>query len=247
LQDTSGLAKAAPSSFLVKTENPTRNSESAKPTGTQLARAFDVQNLTIGEAIRIYTTDGTDCMSPTFRDMVQQMIDKGVKTEFANDSYLDALFLTDVMFTRASRSVRLLTGKGADGFLKTLSDRFETMLERFAKTEGRVKIILVADVLPAWLTSLVQRFPQVLQVACASASRPVKHFIVCDSKMARLEEIHGELHQHTPATDIKARVFFNEPETASVFEGYFEQIWSVVSKYPVNRGSQGSAAAAATA
>ena len=37
------------------------------------------------------------------------------------------------------------------------------------------------------------------------------------------------------ATEIKARVYFNEPEKSKVFEQFFDKIWEAVGAYQINR------------
>jgi hypothetical protein len=168
--------------------------------------------LTISEAIEKYKKLGENSVYQSYRDLIVKMIDNGLQTDFENDSYLDALYLTGVMFNRSQNSIRLFTGSNGDGFLKVLSQSFESALERIKKANGSVKIILLTSELPIWLDDLKRKYQSTLDIVLAKAIAPVKHFILCDSKMARLEEPHAELKPETPATAIKAKVYFNDPQ-----------------------------------
>ena len=189
---------------------------------------------TITDAIDTYAATGKESVSPGFREIINQMIDNNIKTEFKNDSYLDALYLTDVMFSRSQKSIRLLTGPGADSFLFTLKDSFIGALQRLAKVNGTVKIVLLDGKMPVWLEPLQKQHKNVLEVFRATANEPIKHFIVCDARMARLEEIHGQISKESNASEIKASVYFNQPIMAKVLEDHFDSIWEEVGKFQAN-------------
>lgn len=196
----------------------------------------DTKPITVRAAAEQYErANGGDSVSPALREVINQLIDGNVKTEFSNDSYLDALVLTDVMFHRSTSSVRLLTGAGVDGFLGTLKTTFTETLERLKQSQGIVKIIVLGKELPAWLDELVKRYTGTLQICRAMPTTKIRHFIVCDSKMSRLEEVHDEISDETDATTIKARVSFNEPGRAQVLENYFDMLWNTVEKFPINK------------
>ena len=189
----------------------------------------------VGDAIAAYKKEGKDSVSPAFRSIIRGMIETNTKTEFANDSYFDALYLTDVMFGRAEQSVRLLTGPGLDKFLEALEKPFRDLLERLTKTGGFVRVVMLGSTMPANLLALCKEFNKVLTIHRASTKEQLKHFIVCDSRMARLEEPHGDITESSLATEIKARVYFNDPVKAEVFEKYFDTIWETVAQFPVNK------------
>lgn len=181
--------------------------------------------LTIARAKEIYRARGSQSVSADFRDLLCSAIDSKAKLAFDNHSYFDALFLTDIMFSRSQQQIRLLTGPKGDGFLSTLQKPFEAALERIRNSRGSVKIILLSTEVSPLLLDLQKRFPNVLEVFLAQASQKLNHFIVCDSTMARLEEPHGDLTPDTLATEIKAKVFFNSPEQATMLEGLFDAMW----------------------
>jgi hypothetical protein len=194
--------------------------------------------MTVAEAVNLYQANGGGSASPALREVINQLIDGNVKTEFENDSYLDALTLTDVMFHRTNKSVRLLTGPGADGFLGVLKATFVEMLERLKNSGGFVRILLLSNEVPGWLKGLTQQYDKTLTIRCALAAEPVEHFIVCDTKMARQEEVHGAISKESKATAIKARVSFNKPGQAEVLESYFDSMWKKVAAFSINRESR---------
>jgi hypothetical protein len=180
-------------------------------------------NLTIEQAKAAYTSCGGQW---PFRLLLRKIIEDGARTEFDNDSYLDALFLTELMLERSKFQVRILSGPQADSFLSALRTPFEQALNRVAKTNGFVRIILLGPEVPLSLRDLQYRHPSVLSVALAKSESPVRHFIVCDTAMARFEEIHGELQPDTPAREIKAKVYFNDPDKSRWLEGFFDSAWT---------------------
>ena len=216
--------------------------EPVRPVGESTPRGGDSETpkmeekkMTIADAIARYTAQGTDTISPAFQSLVNRMIDSNEQTEFANDSYLDALYLTDVMFGRSKATIRLLTGPGLDQFLTAIKESFLGALKRFKIGGGVINIILLHTELPAWLEQIKTEYESVLGICLAYSTKPIKHFIVCDSKMARLEEIHPPITPDSLATEIKARVYFNEPEKATVFEQRFDAIWGLVEKFEINQ------------
>lgn len=193
--------------------------------------------MTVADAVTLYQANGGGSASPALREVINQLIDGNVKTEFENDSYLDALTLTDVMFHRSNTSVRLLTGPGLDGFLGVLEKTFIDLLERLKKTGGFVRILLLSKDVPQWLSDLAKQYERTLTIHRALPIKPMPHFIVCDSKMSRQEEVHGPISDASDATAIKARVSFNEASKAEVLENYFDLMWKSVSGYPINQAS----------
>ncbi len=190
---------------------------------------------TVGEAIATYKQEGKEGVSLALRAIINDWIEKNTKTEFENDCYRDALFLTQVMFERAEHTVRIVTGPGFDHFLEALEKPFLDMLNRLAKNEGFVRIVLLSPILPQGMTDLCQKFSKTLAICRAESKEEIKHFIVCDSKMARLEEVHAQITDASLETEIKARVYFNDPVKTEVFASYFDKIWSVVQNFEVNK------------
>ena len=87
-------------------------------------------------------------------------------------------------------------------------------------------MIVMSHQYPEWLKALVEDFNGTFEIACVNSNQREKHFIVCDSKMVREEELHGELTLSSKADLVKAKVNFNEPSKGKYLESLFESIWS---------------------
>ena len=188
---------------------------------------------TIGDAQEWYLRSDGVVRSSALREIINHMVEGQVKTEFENDSYLDALVLTEVMFARANNSIRMFTGPMCEGFLKTLESCFKSAVERFALSGGIIQIVIICDEVPKFLADLKEKFPKTIQIGLAKirpGAGPINHFLVCDSKMARVEEPHGDLTQNTPIDAIKAKAYFNNVSLARIFESRFAAMWGVVYK-----------------
>ncbi len=86
--------------------------------------------MTIKEAIERFEKEGEEHSAPLLREVINDMIDRNIKTEFENDCYTDALTLTSVMFNRSTHSIKMSTGPQGDGFLKTLKKPLVSAIER---------------------------------------------------------------------------------------------------------------------
>ena len=194
-------------------------------TGKIVASGVAHSPMTIKDAIVRFQTERDSCASPALREVINDMIDRNIKTEFSNDSYPDALTLTDVMFSRSTQNIRMLTGAQGDGFLKALKDSFVKALDKIKLNGGRVRVIVLGQT-NRCLDELQRTYPETLEVIPAHANSLIKHFTVCDSRMARMEEVHEALTDETLASAIKARVCFNDPVQAKALEEFFDQIWN---------------------
>jgi hypothetical protein len=186
--------------------------------------------VTIEDAKKRYRESRDD--DTGYRALVTLLIDSGFSRPFQNDSYYDALVLTEAMFERTNRDIRWLTGSGTDGFVCELQDAFVATLKRVQSVGGTVKLIMLSDQKPKLICDLMTQFPKTLQVALAKPLFKLQHFIVCDSKIVRAESPHQELTNASSAHEIKAEVFFNNPERASMLSTFFDAIWTSVQ--PVN-------------
>jgi hypothetical protein len=188
-------------------------------------------HMTIKDAIALYSQPESSGHSPALRELINYMIDQNIKTEFENDSYLDALTLTELMFRRSTKSIRMLTGPQGDGFLAALKKPFREALDRITSTGGKVQIVVLGQA-NSCLDTLQKEFPATLFVRQAKSANPLKHFTVCDTRMARVEQLHAELTSDTPASEIKARVCFNDPVQAKALEDGFDRIWNWLTQFP---------------
>jgi hypothetical protein len=184
--------------------------------------------LTVRQVTAKYESEGMQSVYPGYRALIEQMILNGRKTDFDNDSYLDALFLTDIMFRQSRHRVRILSGALADGFLTTLRASLISTLERVQKNGGFVKVILLSNEAPSMFDELKKQFASTFDFALAKVRGQVKHFIVCDSTLARIEEPHEPITPDSPSDIIKAKVYFNEPDQSKKLEDQFDYAWGIL-------------------
>lgn len=191
------------------------------------------QSVTIGDALVWYGHADGIVRASALREVINQMIHNNVKTDFENDSYLDALVLTEIMFERCERSVKLFTGAGCEDFLKALSASFTSALERLKSAGvGKIQVIILSDKKPEFLADLEARYKGTLEVALAMAKEAIGHFFVCDGKMARVEKPHGVLLKNTPVNAIQAKVHFNNTIVGNILDTRFDVYWDIVSPKP---------------
>jgi hypothetical protein len=184
-----------------------------------------VQPKTVAEAKKIYLASGKEAIYPGFREIVCGAIDSNAKVEFENDSYFDALFLTDIMFSKAQREIRMMTGSLGEGFLKALEGSLDGALQRITEARGHARLIFVNSSFPEQLVAVHKKFPA-LEFRGATAPDGVSHFITCDSMMAREEQPHAPLTDDAPISAIKAKVYFNNPEKTGVMDSFFDTVWA---------------------
>jgi len=190
--------------------------------------------LTVAEAIANYKARSAESSS-VLRQAISYMIDNNIRTDFANDSYSDALVLTEMMLSRTNKSLRVLSGDGEGGFFYILNTFLSDAITRIAQNDGCAHFILIAKTIPKYLLDLQAMYPHKFSVKLAGTDTPIRHFIVSDTKMARVEEPHKALRENSKSNEIKARVYFNEPTVSSFLEKQFDSMWAIVSNYEVNK------------
>lgn len=171
---------------------------------------------------------------PPFEDLLRQLIDSGYSENFENDSYFDALWLTHHMLKRSHRQISMLTGSAGDGFYSTLAAPFEDAMQRIQATNGKVRMVILnqkGDV-PSFLSEMKRKFAGAFDYVLAQTTAPIGHFIVCDSRMVRIEEPHDDITQDSPASLIKAKVNFNAPTQAAIKESFFNTVWQRLKNEP---------------
>jgi len=119
--------------------------------------------------------------------------------------------------------------------LSSLKNSLLAALERLQKNGGFVRIVLLSPQAPELFLELKQKFAKTFDFFLAQTHGQVKHFIVCDSLLARIEEPHAPLTPQTPANDIRAKVYFNEPEQATRLESQFDYIWELLQTATANK------------
>lgn len=188
------------------------------------------QPVTIGDALSWYGHADGIVRASALREVINQMIHSNIKTEFENDSYLDALVLTEIMFEKCERSIKLFTGPGCEDFLKALGGAFMAALERLKNngTGNKAQIIILSDKKPDFLAELEAHYQGTLEIALAKAKEAIEHFFVCDGKMARIEKPHGQLFKNTPVNAIQAKVHFNNTIVGNILNTRFDAFWNIV-------------------
>jgi hypothetical protein len=192
--------------------------------------------MTVAEAVKLYSSRVDEKSSSALRQAVNIAIDNKIRMDFSNDSYADALVLTEIMFQRTSHRLCVFTGDAEGGFFGILLKYLDAALQKIQCNNGSARFIVLSKDIPQCLTGLILKFPKTLQVMRASSKGGVvHHFIAADSTMARVEEPHKPLTQESKADEIKAKVYYNEPNIAEYFEKQFEDIWRIVKEFPINK------------
>ncbi len=200
---------------------------------TQIRHGADSVEPSIREAQERYLLSGPSSIHQGFRNVIKALVKNGFTKPIPNDSYADALFLTDIMLEHTDRNFRMLTGPGGDGFISTLRPNFEKMLDRLSSRGGNARIILLrlehdsAVNLPC-LDELKKLFSTSFDFATGKSEQAQRHFIVSDSQMLRIEEEHPPLKPSSPANTIKAQVYIDAPLRARILEENFDRVWNIL-------------------
>ena len=181
---------------------------------------------------------------PPFEDLVGTLIESGYSQNFSNDSYFDALWLTHHMLNRSSKGICVLTGSAGDGFYATLKGPFEAALERIRNTKGQVRMVILNQKgnVPAFLEEMRKKFDGVFHYVLGQTTSAINHFVVCDSRMVRVEDIHADVDENSLATAIRAKVNFNDPMLASLKEKFFNAVWQQLAGPSLKVAEDGSCA-----
>ncbi|HMO04922.1 MAG TPA: hypothetical protein PKE33_09890 [Kiritimatiellia bacterium] len=182
-------------------------------------------SMTIAQAISNYKAKAAN-PSHCLKDIVGAVLEKGETIKLENDCYPDALEYTETMLFHTHKSINIVTGCGCGGFYAALLRHLTDALQRVQKASGTARMIVIAPDYPEWLVALAHEFAGTFTLARLKAKEKLQHFIVCDSKIVRLEKLHGELAPDSPADTIKAEVFFNEPQMGRDLEARFEEFWN---------------------
>lgn len=185
--------------------------------------------MTIKDAIDEYQEACNKNDNPPLSEIISALIERGYDQPFQNDSYLDALCLTHVMVERTFSSMRVLTGGGGSvGFWRTLADPFKEAAARLKKLRGSIQFIIInpKQGCKDAFEEIKTEFPTVFDFVLAESSTPISHFMVCDSRMVRVEESHDPITEKSPADCIKAQVNFKSSDLAQRYEGLFNGLWN---------------------
>jgi hypothetical protein len=198
-----------------------------KSISEQTAASQHPRPVTICQVLDWYRTEDGIVQASALRQLIGSMIEDGRPIHFENDSYFDALVLSEVMFDRSNQSIRLFTGEACVKFLQALQRSFLAAINRLAHSGGKVQILMVASEVPQMFSTLRTRYPSTFEVALAKIREgaEVGHFFVCDSKMGRIEEPHPPLTRNSPVNAIHATVYFNDPPAARMLDAKFAAYW----------------------
>jgi hypothetical protein len=182
---------------------------------------------TIADAIARYESGEMASQFGGIQSLVDQTIHHGIKDPIPNDSYLEALFLTENMLRHANHKINIVTGCACDRFYSTLFTHLAQAVQRINGNGGTARILIESNTCPKWMEALAIEYKNSFEVGFQPAGR-VAHFIVCDSKIVRIEKPHGKLSLESAANEIKAEVFFNNPAEGSKLEKSFQELWDDV-------------------
>lgn len=183
-----------------------------------------MSELTVGDVLKRFKQEGS---GTALKEALASVGKTPSTTPLNNDSYADALPLSEAMFLRANRSIDILTAGGCDKFLEALSDSFNGALRRIKKVGGTVRIILLDStdklkVDPQFDGTIKYAFARVEGDPKASN---IRHLIICDDNMLRDEEPHAPLTLNSAASEIKADVYLNSTVHAKMKKEYFNSLW----------------------
>ena len=192
--------------------------------------------MNIAQAVKEYQDACGIKDNPPFYGIVLQLIERAYGEALNNDSYFDALCLTHVMLDRSLSDVCILTGGGAEGFCSTLQRPFLAAAERLKQLGGKIRMIILNHDTPVqFLEDAKVKYDGVFDFILAKAPAGVRHFMVCDDRMLRLEDAHDPICNESLASTIHAQVYFNNPQLAKNQKSLFDGIWERI------RGKKGQA------
>jgi hypothetical protein len=193
-------------------------------------------DMRISEAIASYKAHGDQYYGQAIREAMNTLAEIESTEPLHNDSYVDALFLTDIMLQRTYRTMDVLTGNCVDQFFDVLSTNFVNALDRIKNMKDGLARFIILDSdgkVPAFLQKFINAgYPIKIHFAKSVPDAKVSHLIVCDKKMVRDEEYHDELVdiENIPASAIRADVYLNSPIDARIKTDYFDGLWKFLEK-----------------
>ena len=184
---------------------------------------------TINDAIKFYR-------SPEKQRQVNDIkrkLDGGVQVTFKNDNYVNALCLSEVLFSQTKDSLRIITGSNIDLFFGVLRKFISEACDRVRKAGGKLNILLLNKDKSRNKEDLRQSIigvgfkPEDIVICDISQDAALRHYIISDEKHYRIEEPHGKLDPDARVDSVKADVVFNDKHAhtlAADFDDLFAQI-----------------------
>ncbi len=189
---------------------------------------MDMSELTIQEAVAFFKHSGAS-VHDGYDTLVEIVGKDKLREGIPNHDYFHALYLTDFMFRRAKSSLRILAGQSVNDFLEVLKNSFNAAVDRIVRNNGTVQIILLGNQLSPNLMAKKGQYGDrcAIELAQTAGGKPIKHFIVCDDD-CRDEGLHDALNDNTPATAVKATVYFGNKTKSEFFSEKFENYWDSI-------------------
>ncbi len=189
----------------------------------------DDKGLTIGQVQEYYLAQRYH--GSTIASILDKISSKENNYPINNDSYVDALELTDYMFSRTKKSLKILTGLFGGEFLSALKN-FPATIQRLKNQEKPAKIIIIETLTENETNrkkrkSYFSKFKDDIDIRYGYVNEDaiINHMILADDTMARHEKFHKELTKDSPAESIKADVFLNSPIINQIHTEYFDKVW----------------------
>ncbi len=169
--------------------------------------------------------------SSALRSLLGSLIDRNYKAVIELNSYLDSLIFTEAILEKTNRHISIVAGPGCGDFLKAIYSAFESAVQRLKEHQGCIRVLVLSEQIPAFLTRLDAIYSGTLEIVSARlrAHQEIEHFLVSDSKMGRKEEPHERFTPDTTVNAVRAEGFLNDPARAQLLEARFEAYWKVAS------------------
>lgn len=197
----------------------------------------EVAKITIKETIDDYIALKKCVAGETLRSLFELAINENDKVGgfVKNDTYFHALFLTEMMFQKTSESLFIFCGRDVARFINTIKGAFLGCCERIMENNGPVRIVSqvfnpsdeenALNALKSLANEVRSKYEKIDlkgMVIRDNNDEKLNHFIVCDSKMLRIEELHDPLNDDSSAGDISAKVYFDNVGLATEYETSFK-------------------------
>lgn len=186
---------------------------------------YSNDELTIEQAQHLYKKYGDGAVNSNYKGLIDDLIDNDVELSFSNDSYLDALFLSQKMLDRTRHNFDLVCGVSTGKFFEILREHVFNCLENLKTNKGLLRVIALGEEAPHIFEEIGEKYPDQFSFRLAAPNDKVLHFMTADDRMVRIEEAHPPLESGMLASKIKAKVTFDDPSLARLYRNIFEKGW----------------------
>jgi hypothetical protein len=173
----------------------------------------------------------SDCNFVDYKDRATAAWKNDENIDIPNSTLEHAVFLSNLLFSKVNKSVRIVTGSLNKAFYN------EKLLEIFQKLiDKNVSIrIVVWNKLEdrTFLDLLNQSLKGKVEVKNINSDVAVSHFSVIDGKAYRFEDKHPIGSAYQVDSHAKGTVNFNNPKFACILEDLFDnKLWLPFSRLP---------------